>query len=334
MSIKIRLHSIFCLLLTTLLTLSGIHQTIAQAASGLTAEQVTAIKTIKIPNIEKDTYLKINGFILDRYEERPAYVFNYTDGIVRKIYLYKLFDAASTNQLGLVAYYVNGKTGAVKPFVIPGANANRKAWDVYIDDLKYVGEKEPGLMSTLTFALSRELATLLSGDTGKADDGGNKKKEEYNFCFAANAPVSLAHGSEKAISQLQIGEQVNSYDAVTKTIMPSPITRIDTHRQADGFALMGIWVVSTQPVTAGLTASASPELLEATANHPVLTTTGRKAIGDLKPGDLLYRYEAATNTTSTVRVVRVEPTRTVNTVYTIATQNGNYLIENVVVLNK
>ncbi|WP_405515814.1 hypothetical protein [Spirosoma sp. KNUC1025] len=166
-----------CAFTTQLLSQRVWGQTTA-AATGMTVEQLKAVKAVKIANLDKDTYFKSGGFILDRYEERPAYVFTYSDGITRKIYLYKIFAAEDTKDLGLLAIYKNEKSGEVKPFVIPGASADRKAWDAYIDDLKYVGEKEPGLMSTLTFVLSREMAGLLSGGAGaKTDEGGAKKKK-------------------------------------------------------------------------------------------------------------------------------------------------------------
>jgi hypothetical protein len=43
-------------------------------------------------------------------------------------------------------------------------------------------------MPTLTFVLSREMASLLSGGGGKSAEGDGKKKEEYNFCFAPTLP--------------------------------------------------------------------------------------------------------------------------------------------------
>lgn len=332
---KKHLIPVFCFFVAAIMTQFMAQRVVAQAAetTGMSAEQAKTVKAIKIGNIEKDTYFKADGFILDRYEERPAYVFNYTDGITRKIYLYKVFDAATTKELGLAAYYVNGKTNEMKAFVMPGANGDRKAWDAYIDDLKYVGEKEPGLMSTLTFVLSREMATLLSGGTGKTDEGGAKKKEEYNFCFAADAPVTMADGSTKAISEIATGDLVKSYDAVTKTLVPSSVTRIDTH--SGSFALTGVWVVPAQEITAGTTALTVPTLIEATANHPVLTAQGRKTLGAVEPGETLYHYEAGTNVVAAYRVVRVEKAiRSVKTVYNLATSTGSYLVGETVVLDK
>ncbi|MFD2932608.1 Hint domain-containing protein [Spirosoma flavum] len=314
-------------------------QATASTATGMTVEQLKAVKAIKIANLDKDTYFKSNGFILDRYEERPAYVFNYTDGITRKIYLYKIFTAADTKELGLLAIYKNEKSGEIKQFVIPGASADRKAWDAYIDDLKYVGEKEPGLMSTLTFVLSREMAGLLSGGAGKSEEGGAKKKEEYNFCFAADAPVTMADGSSATISNIAVGDIVLGYDTKTKTLSPTRVTKIDTHRNIEStgnFALSGVWLTSANELTAdNRSVLTAPILFEATANHPVLTATGRKALGDVKAGDVLYRYDAMTNGVAAYKVVRTQQAvRSVKEVYNLVTESGAYLVGETVVLDK
>jgi Hint module len=340
--------SVFYLAIAAIFSLFSTQRAVAQApasvTAGMTAAQALAVKAVRIVNLDKDTYVKTGGFILDRYEERPAYVFNYTDGIVRKIYLYTVFDAATTKKLGLAAYYLNAKTNEVKTFVMPGADGDRKAWDAYIDDLKYVGEKEPGLMSTLTFVLSREMASLLAGGTEKTDDGGAKKKEEYNFCFAADAPVTLADGTIKPISEVKIGDRVKSYDTVRQAVRATDVTRIDTHSrsaEAGTFALTGVWLVPTQELTANMGTAPAPVLLEATTNHPVLVATTesgprvRKPLGEVQPGELLYRYEAGTDALTASRVVRVEARiRTVPVVYNLVTETGSYLIGNTVVLGK
>ncbi|MVM40277.1 hypothetical protein GO730_25900 [Spirosoma sp. HMF3257] len=305
------------------------------ASASMTLEQLKAVKAIKIANLDKDTYFKSGGFILDRYEERPAYVFTYSDGITRKIYLYKVFTAEDTKDLGLLAIYQNTKTNEVKPFVIPGASADRKAWDAYIDDLKYVGEKEPGLMSTLTFVLSREMASLMSGGGAKTEEGSGKKKEEYNFCFAPDAPVTMADGSSKAISNVAAGDVVLGYNAKTKTLTPTHVTRVDAHRTGD-FSLTGVWITSVNELTAdNRNALTAPILVEATANHPVLTASGRKALGEVKTGEVLYRYEATTNSVVAYKVVRAEKAvRSVKDVYNLVTESGAYLVGETVVLDK
>ncbi|SFD10255.1 intein N-terminal splicing region [Spirosoma endophyticum] len=341
LTIKTMKHNLFsvlvflcCAITTQLLSQRVWGQAAAPVAAGMTADQWKAVKAIKIANLDKDTYFKSGGYILDRYEERPAYVFNYTDGITRKIYLYKVFAAADTKELGLLAIYKNEKSGEIKPFVIPGASAERGAWDAYIDELKYVGEKEPGLMSTLTFVLSREMAGLLSGGGAKTDEGGAKKKEEYNFCFAPDAPVTMADGSSKPISNVVAGDVVLGYDAKTKTLTPTAVTKLDTH--SGDFALAGVWLAPVNELTAdNRNVLTAPTLLEATANHPVLTAAGRKPLGDVKAGDVLYRYDATTNGVAAFKVVQAEKTvRSVKSVYNLVTESGAYLVGETVVLDK
>ncbi|GAB3918743.1 hypothetical protein GCM10028804_09100 [Larkinella terrae] len=299
----------------------------------MSLDQLKAIKAVKIGNLEKDTYFKSGDFILDRYEERPAYVFNYSDGVPRKIYLYKIFTAADTKELGLLAIYENGKTKETKPFVIPGASADRKAWDAYIDDLKYVGEKEAGLMSALGFVLSREMALLMGG--GTKEEGGEKKKEEYNFCFPANAVVTLADRQTKTIDQVKTGDEVMAYDAKTRLLVPAKVQEISIHQKPD-LAIAGVWITPVQEVSASRSASLTkPVLLEATANHPVQTATGAKKVGDLQSGDVLYRFDGATRSVAAWKVARIESNlRTVEKVYNLVTDRGSYLVNDVVVLDK
>ncbi len=327
-----RIPFLFAVTAALIVTLFAQRAVAQDAKPGtLTAEQATAVKAIKVANADKDTYFKTGGFILERYEDRPPYVFTYSDGITRKVYLYKIYSAADTKDLGLLALYQNGKTGESKSFVVPGVGADRKAWDVYLDDLKYVGEKEPGLMSAMMFALSREMATLLAGGTAKTEEGG-KKKEEYNFCFGPLAPIVLADGSTKAIVQVAVGEQIMAYDLVKKEAVSTRVMGVQKH---DGqFALVGVWTMPVDELSADVMGRVTPPtLLEATENHPVLTTTGRKNLSDVAIGETLYRYE-----NGWLQPHRVIGTGTTGqrptTVYSLTTQQGSYLIDGMVVLEK
>jgi hypothetical protein len=322
-----------CLLVCCVVVAQLVSQHAQAQTASMTLDQLKAVKAIKIGNLEKDTYFKSGDFILDRYEERPAYVFNYSDGIPRKIYLYKIFTAADTKELGLLAVYENGKTKEIKPFVIPGASADRKAWDAYIDDLKYVGEKEAGLMSALGFVISREMSLLMGG--GAKEEGGDKKKEEYNFCFPVDAVVTLADRQTKAIQDVKTGDEVLAYDAKTRLLVPAKVREVTIHEKPN-LSITGVWITPVQEVSASSSASLTkPVLLEATANHPVQTATGAQKLGDLRTGDVLYRFDGATRAVSAWKVATVQSNiRTVDKVYNLTTEKGSYLINDVVVLDK
>ncbi|WP_405520582.1 hypothetical protein [Spirosoma sp. KNUC1025] len=124
------------------------------------------------------------------------------------------------------------------------------------------------------------------------------------------------------------------YDAKTKRSIPTHVTRIDTHE--GDFALSGVWVTPVNELTAdNRNQLATPTLLEATANHPVLTASGRKSLGDVQVGEVLYHYDAAIQGVSAYKIVRIaKKVRSVNKVYNLVTESGAYLIGDMVVLDK
>jgi hypothetical protein len=199
--------------------------------------------------------------------------------------------------------------------------------------MKYVGEKEPGLMSALTFVLSREMATLLAGGAGKTDEGGAKKKEEFNFCFGPQALVTLADGSLKAIADVHEGDMVMGFDAATQTTVASRVMARHVHAVAGEATLVGIWTVPINELTVSSALRPAPvHLLEATANHPILTATGKKALGFVAVGELVYRCE--NGRTYPAHVVRTGSTGHAATVYSLSTNHGSYVVAGTVVLDK
>ena len=64
--------------------------TFAQEAEkmGIKSNEFEAVRKISIKNLDKDTYVKDGAFILDN--SNPPYVFKFSDGIERRIYLYKV----------------------------------------------------------------------------------------------------------------------------------------------------------------------------------------------------------------------------------------------------
>ncbi len=328
-----RLLSFVFVAITAVATNFFAQRVMAQAApAALTVPQVGAIKALVINNLEKDTYLKTGGYILERYQDRPAYVFAYSDGISRKVYLYTVYGAADTKPLGLLAIYLKGNNER-KAFVVPGAAADRPAWDLYLDDLKYIGEKEPGLMPALSFVLSRELATLLSGDTGQAE-GGAKKKDEYNFCFAPMAPVLLADGTTRPINELREGDDIMGYSTDKQMLISETVLAVQTHTLAQNQPLVGIWTLPTQTLTASNVpgAGAGPTLLEATHNHPILTATGPKPLGQIAVGETVFSVE--NGLVRPARVVRAGSTGRADIVYSLRTTGGSYVVHGTVVLDK
>lgn len=80
--------------------------------------------------------------------------------------------------------------------------------------------------------------------------------------------------------------------------------------------------------------AAATELV-ATANHPVLTDEGKKAIGNLKAGDVLYHFNQMTHEFERYQVFLVKRNfETVKEVYNLTTNHGNYIVNGMVVSEK
>jgi len=75
--------------------------------------------------------------------------------------------------------------------------------------------------------------------------------------------------------------------------------------------------------------------LVATANHPVMTAEGKKAVGDLIPGDVLHVYEAQSQQIVKYQVHFMQNDfKTVSKVYSLDVEGDSYLVNNVLVLEK
>ena len=73
-------------------------------------------------------------------------------------------------------------------------------------------------------------------------------------------------------------------------------------------------------------------LLEATPYHQIQTDKGKKRIRNLSRKDILYHYESATGTLSSWKVGAIQHNaRSVNKAYNLKTEEGSYLVENVIV---
>lgn len=288
---------------------------------GITAAEFAAAKAITIKNLEKDSYFKSGSLVLDRNEEQPPYVFKFSDGIERRIYLYKLFESESMKQLGSLAVYHTPKDGKTLTVCIPNNQADKAIWGQYIDDLKDHAKVADGFAVCMAFMLSKE-----NTGKGKAAEGTTAQADHNEFCFPADAYVLMQDGTEKRIDQVRVGEYVGGTQA-------NRVRRVTQHKGQ--FAITSVLVEPFQAVWASTRNSVGLVELEATGNHPVLTLTGRRNLRDLQTGDVVFVQDAARQQYQLAQVKRVLPnTRTVSSVYNLETGKGLYEVNGVLVLNK
>lgn len=301
--------------------------TFAHAQEGekrpLSATEYDAVKKIVVQNLEKDTYVKAVPFVLDR--SQPPFVFKFSDGNVRKVYLFKLYESEKLAELGMVAIYTTAKEGKKIIVPIPSPDAPGEVWGKYIDDLKYGEKDNMGLASCLAFAITK---SGVGGNTAKPGKEGDK----YEYCFPAEATVTLADGSQKEISEMRNGDKVLAYNSVTSQMEVSTVKQLQVHN-SQSFTLTHLALIDpVEKLTAG-PAHWHLTTLEATANHPVLTATGKKNIGDVTVGETLYQLENGKIKVYEV-FVKNAVSRQVPQVYNLVTDKATYVVNGVVVFGK
>lgn len=301
----------------------------------LTVEDYQKALSFKIANPEEDTYVKIeNTYMLDR--EAKPYVFRYNDGIERRIYLYKILKGSNRDQIGTLALYTTPKSGKTINLCIPGSKAEKKAWDLYIDALKLQGEKEQGLLSTLAFAVSRELSQQMTSpdmaQSTSAEDEG-----DYNFCFPGEALVTLADRTLKPIAQIAAGDKVMAFDPETKENKETTVTEVQKHHRDGGIPLTRLLLIPVEEILAstGTVVPSAPLELQATHNHPIHTREGKKTMGQIREGDVLFYFDKGLNEFREYRVAEtLQNHQKTDQVYNLITEVGNYLVNGMVVLDK
>lgn len=295
---------------------------------GITKAEFATVKALSVKNLEKDTYVKTdNGFILDRYESRPAYVFKFSDGIERRIYLYKVFEADKMKEIAMLAFFVTPKDGKQLKLCIPNTLADKEVWGIYIDDMKDNDKKISGFSTCVAFVLSREFSGGGKTETASGDD--------YEYCFPADAKVRLADGTEKAIAQIQPGDAVLSFNTATQSQETTEVEELIVH-EGKAFSLTKVLL---QPEENSIAANGKTPLsfaeLEATSNHPVFTAKGRKKLGDVVAGDVLYVFDNQEKAIKKHRVHAVfAESRKVEKVYNLKTTKETYAVNGVVVFKK
>lgn len=287
---------------------------------GITTAEFAAAKAATFKNLDKDSYFKAGGLVFDRNDEKPPYTFKFSDGIERKIYLYNLFGADDMKSIGSLAVFTWSKSPKPLLVCIPNTLADKAIWGQYIDDLKENAKLADGYAVCLAFALSREYST-----GGKAEAGKAEQKDHNEFCFPADTYVTLSNGLEKRMDAVQVGDQIGGFG-------PQNITKVIVHEGQ--FAISQVVVRPVNQVVASVAKSNAWISLEATANHPILTISGRKAVGSLTKGDYVLVADAS-NGYQLAEVIAVNANvRQTNRVYSISTQQGLSVVNGVVTLDK
>lgn len=189
-------------------------------------------------------------------------------------------------------------------------------------------------LSLLSFAAIAQSGN--NTETEKTEVTGEasaKEKKRYKY-FCANANVTMADGTSKPIRDVKVGEKVRTCHE-GKSIT-TKVKGVEVFFNPDA-ALTAVYL---RPAKENLVKNETwplvpAVLLEATPHHQVQTDKGNKAMKQLSKNDILFHVEPETGKVSSWKVGVVQTNaRKVEKAYNLTTEEGSYLIENVIVSDK
>jgi hypothetical protein len=329
------MRKIIVLLLFLLTVQAGQAQDNSRA---LTLAEYTKAKTFAIKDLDNETYVKIeNAYILDRYEGRKPYFITGDDGLRKRIDLYKLMSKEGMQELGLMVFYTNEK-GKLYKALLPGFKTDGKIWEQYFEDIHAIDKEEKNFVLKLSYVLSKEVAF----QQFKAMNQGKDMKVESatygnDICFPGDQLVAMANGQKKFLKEVKPGDQVVTIDPATKRETTVQVKELVSH-EAKNYAITRLLVATAAETNTGLgkEVKLSSKVLEATPNHPMLTRTGNRKIGEIAEGEEVLCYDAKTGTYAPFTVLqKKEYAGGVQKVYNIEASGGTtFMMNDVMVLQK
>lgn len=316
----------------------GNAQTAAVNPRPLTMDEYTKAQGYTIANLDQDTYVKFdNAYVLDRYESRKPYFITGSDGLKKRIDLYKLIAKEGMQEIGLMIFYTNEK-GKMYKALMPDFTADAKVWEKYFLDIDNINKVETNFILKLSYVLSKEM----SFQQYKMLNGGKDMKEESatygnDICFPGDEMVTMAGGGTKMLKTVKAGDEVITIDPATNKSSVVKVKELTTH-DAKNYALTRLVLVSAvvKNTKAGEFINLNSKVLQATPNHPMLTKQGSQKMGEIKTGQEVLCLNEQTGKYEVFTVLqKTEKGGGIQKVYNIIADGGSTLLMNgVMVMQK
>lgn len=324
------------------LLIGCMHIAEAQQSAGssrpLTLAEYQKAKTFAVKDLDNETYVKFeNAYILDRYEARKPYFITGDDGLKKRMDLYKLISKEGMQELGVVIFYTNEK-GKQYQALLPNFTTDGKVWEQYFEDIHAIDKVEKNFVLKLSYVLSKELSfqqykVLNAGKDLKAESAtyGN------DICFPGDQLVAMANGEQKLLKEVKAGDQVVTIDPATKKTTMVQVKELVSH-EAKNYAITRLLVATASEKMGklGKEVKLSSKVLEATPNHPMLTHTGNRKIGEIDLGEEVLCFNTKTGKYEPFTVLnKSEYAGGVQKVYNIEAAGGStFMMNDVMVLQK
>ena len=304
----------------------------------LTIDEYNKALTYSIANLDKDTYVKFdNAYVLDRYEGRKPYFITGSDGLKKRIDLYKLVARDGLQDIGTMVFYTS-ETGKRYQALVPDFTADAKVWAKYFQDIDDVNKVEKNFVLKLSYVLSKEL----SFQEFKVLNGGKDMKEEAatygnDICFPGDEEVAMSNGTKKLMKDIKTGDEVITVDPKTNRQAVTIVKELTVH-PAKNYALTQLVLVQAreQVSAKSINVALVAKILKATPNHPMLTKQGSCKIGDVAVGQQVLCLDEQTGKYQAFTVLKkTESAGGIQNVYNIIADGGSTLILNgVMVMQK
>jgi hypothetical protein len=312
----------------------------AQNARGISMEEYEKAKHFVIKDIDKDTYVKFdsNRYVLDRYESRKPYFITGDDGLKKRIDLYTLLLRQDAKMLGTVIYYTNEK-GTRYTVCLPNSAAQPGVWDKYFEDIHAINKEEKDFVLKLSYVLSKEFSYQAYKSTLKGKDPDRSESATYGteICFPGTDMVKMADGKGKQLKDIKKGDEIVSVDIMSSKETVVKVDRLVEHEARD-YAIATVWLLRAEEkeTAAAHFADVHFAVLEATPNHPVMTSSGRKPLGELQEREKLFVANQSTGAYEPFIVWnKIEKAHGIQKVYNIEASTGQtFVINGVMVMQK
>jgi hypothetical protein len=140
--------------------------------------------------------------------------------------------------------------------------------------------------------------------------------------------------SFKPISEIISGDKIISLDIETMKTSITTVLKLENH--VGEFYINKITAISSEIFSASANEITTHEwILEATPNHPIMTSNGKVSAGNIQEGDEIFVTDSKTGITVKAKVASNCFENSIEkTVYNLKTDTGNYFVNGALVLMK
>jgi len=190
----------------------------------------------------------------------------------------------------ILIYEKAGQTPAY--FCIPTQASDEAIWNKAFTDLR-----DTKLSTDAYLAYTWALYNLVGQLTNDYDD----------ICFSSHTSILMADGSYKYIYEIQENDSLASYDFLSDSKNTTTVSKLITHQDSE-YSICRITLTDDRALFASALNNYNTNSIsiEATLNHPVVTTKGIKRIGELTTDDRLLHYDLARNKFEDIKVAKIE----------------------------